>query len=164
MDNLRSIKNTEIIALYGEIIRELRERKIIRTRNVVGDLGERFAIDYYKQNHLDNLADAPISSKNVDARGDRGEYAIKSITTNVTGVFNGLPPKDDKTPPGKLFDFLIIVKFSKSYEVLALYELTWDNFIEHKKWHKRMQAWYILLSNEVKNDSMVKYLKVFETN
>ncbi|MBY3786836.1 hypothetical protein HPQ32_00015 [Photobacterium carnosum] len=98
-----------MIASYGELITELKRRDIIRTKNVVGDLGERFAIDFYTQNsRLESLSDYPPSTKSIDAVGEFGnKYAIKSITGNLTGVFYGLPKKDSEEIPDKLFDYLL---------------------------------------------------------
>lgn len=45
--NLKECKDTELINLYGKLISELKERKIIRTRNIVGELGEYFAKEHY---------------------------------------------------------------------------------------------------------------------
>ena len=111
MDNFQHISDTELITLYGKVVKELRNREIIRTKNIVGDLGERFAIDYYSRSkHLESLSDAPPSTKSIDAIGERGnKYAIKSITNNLTGVFYGLPHKDSSEEPKQLFDFLLIV-------------------------------------------------------
>jgi hypothetical protein len=80
MDNLQEIKEFELISLYGKIVKELKTRKIIRTKNIVGELGERFVIDYYTQSsELENLSYAPPSNKDVDAIGDNGDkYASKS--------------------------------------------------------------------------------------
>lgn len=162
MNNLKGITNNELIALYGKAVKELRDRKIIRTKNVVGDLGERFAIDYYiRCENLESLTDAPPSTKSIDAIGEAGNrYAIKSVTGNLTGVFYGLPHKDSEVEPEQLFDFLLIVKFSDSYEVLAIYELTWRQFLKHKKWHSRMEAWNVSVNQKVKNDANIVYENV----
>jgi hypothetical protein len=153
MDNLEKIEKLELISFYGKIVKELQVRKIIRTKNIVGDLGERFAIDYYTQSsQLENLSDAPPSNKDIDAIGEKGnKYAIKSITRNVTGVFHGLPKKNSNAEPKQLFDFLLIVKFSDSYEVETIYELTWQQFLKHKKWHSRMKAWNVSVNKNMKN-------------
>lgn len=162
MSTFDNISDSELISLYGELISELKKRSIIRTKNVVGDLGERFAIDFYSNSeNLENLYDAPPSTKSIDAIGERGnQYAIKSITGNLTGVFYGLPHKDSGEIPEKLFDYLLIVAFSDSYEVTAIYELTWLQFIEHKKWHSRMEAWNVSVNKKVKEQANTVYEKI----
>lgn len=149
------LKDSELIASYGELISELKKRKIIRTKNVVGDLGERFAIDYFTQDsNLESLVDAPPSTKSIDAIGEHGnKYAIKSITRNLTGVFYGLPHRDSSDKPEKLFDYLLIVCFSDGYQVKAIYQLTWEQFLVHKKWHSRMEAWNVSVNKKVKSEA-----------
>lgn len=153
------LSDTELIAQYGNLVKELQTRKIIRTKNVVGDLGERFAIDYYSASEdLESISDAPPSTKSIDAIGEHGNtYAIKSITGNLTGVFYGLPHRDSDDTPEKLFDFLLIVKFTNSYEVKAIYQLTWQQFLKHKKWHSTMEAWNISLNKNVILDTDIVY-------
>lgn len=47
----------EVIKLYSTSIKELKRRKIIRTNNVTGDMGEYLAIAYYNNTPgLPNLA------------------------------------------------------------------------------------------------------------
>ena len=159
MKNLKNISDSELISLYGKIPKELKSRGIIRTKNVVGDLGERFAIDYYTRSpHLKNLNAEPPSTKSVDAIGEDGNrYAIKSTTGNSTGVIYGLPPKGSKEQPKKLFDYLLIVLFSDSYEVIAIYELTWEQFLKHKKWHITQGAWQVSVNKKVKTESKTVY-------
>jgi len=126
MNNFGDMNDSDLISMYGKLITELKARNIIRTKNVVGDLGERFAIDYYSNsNNLESLSDAPPSTKSIDAIGEHGNrYAIKSITGNLTGVFYGLPHKDSDEVAEKLFDYLLIVIFSDNYEAEAICELT----------------------------------------
>ena len=45
--NLTVLKTSEIVSLYGEVIKELKGRGVIRTNNVIGDLGEYLAVEYY---------------------------------------------------------------------------------------------------------------------
>lgn len=159
MDNFQTFNDSELITLYGKIVKELQNRKIIRTKNVIGDLGERFAIDYYTSSkNLESLSDAPSGTKSIDAIGEHGNrYAIKSITGNLTGVFYGLPYKDSSEEPEQLFDFLLIVKFNDSYEVSAIYEVSWNQFLKHKKWHSTMEAWNVSVNNKVKSEARVTY-------
>ena len=53
MINLREKETKEIIQLYSMAITELKRRKVIRTNNVVGELGEYLAIEVIV--HLDCL-------------------------------------------------------------------------------------------------------------
>lgn len=151
--DLNQLDDSSLFRLYGNLISELKKRHIIRTKNIVGDLGERAAIDYYtKTAHLENLQDAPANTKNIDAIGDNGNrYAIKSLTGNRTSVFYGLPSPGSTVETKKIFDYLLIVKCSDSYEIKAIYELDWQTFLQHKQWAKWTSSWFITLSEKVKN-------------
>ena len=159
MSTFQDISDLDLISMYGDIVKALRNRNIIRTKNVVGDLGERFAIDYYaNSSSLEKLTAVQSSTKSIDAMGENGNrYAIKSITGNLTGVFYGLPHKDSTQEPEQLFDFLLIVLFSDSYQVKAIYELTWQQFLKHKKWHSRMEAWNVSVNKTVKSEARKVY-------
>ena len=103
--DLKSLTDEEVIHLYGEVDKDLKRRTIIRTKNVVGDLGEYLAINYYNSRpDLPNLQTAVISAENIDATGENGEgYSIKSCTRSVTGVFHGLEAKGSTNPNKKVF-------------------------------------------------------------
>lgn len=45
--NLKECTDVQIVELYSMIVQELKERGIIRTKNVLGDLGEYLSISYY---------------------------------------------------------------------------------------------------------------------
>ena len=112
--NLSELSNTEIIALYSDIISELKSRGIIRTKNLLGDLGEYLAIEYYKDNpNLPVLQAAPAGTRNIDAISRQGNrYSIKSTSGKVTSVFYGLndPEEDDVELPK--FEYVIVVIFN----------------------------------------------------
>jgi len=156
------LNDLEIIKLYGNVVKELRSREIIRTKNVVGDLGERLAIDYYTNTvGLANLKDAPTGTQNIDAISRDGErYSIKALTANTTGVFYGLPHKGSDEPIQQKFEYLIIVKFNDSYELEKILELTWEQFLKYKKWHSRMTAWNVTLSKKLIDESKI----IFDSN
>lgn len=150
--NFEELSNIDIIKLYSQSIQELRSRNIIRTKNITGELGEYIAIEYYKNNpQLPNLNFTPPSTENIDAISTRGErYSIKTITNiGSTGVFYGLPPLDSEELPTQKFEYVIIVKLNDNFELENIIELTWNQFLENKKWHSRMQAWNLSYSKEL---------------
>lgn len=156
-----SFNNQELITLYGQVILELKLRGAIRSRNVIGDLGESLAIEYYNSTPgLPNLQAAPPSTQNVDALSKKGErYSIKATTGKTTGVFYGLPPKDLAEISPQKFEYVIIVKFGIDYKIKGIYELTWEQFLRYKHWHSRINAWNLSLTNEVIEASK----KIFES-
>ena len=87
--NLDELNTTELIQTYSRIIKQLKKRGIIRTKNLLGDLGEYLAIEHFNNTSgMSNLQAAPAGTQNIDAISRNGDrYSIKSTTGNLTGVF-----------------------------------------------------------------------------
>ena len=156
---LEKYNDTELIELYSDIIKTLKSRKIIRTKNVLGELGEHLAIEYYcKTPTLPNLQAAPIGTQNVDALSRNGDrYSIKSTSTKTTSAFFGLEPQESKNKDKQKFEYLILCAFDGDYSLKAIYQIDWDTFIAHKRWQSRMNAWTLRLSKSLINDAKVIY-------
>lgn len=156
-----SLSVSESIEIYGKILKKLKNDGVIRTKNLVGELGEYMAIDYYcKTKGLPKLQAAPPSTKNIDAisvEGDR--YSIKATTSKTTGVFYGLNPKGMEGEEKQKFEYVIIVRFDENMIMTQILELDWSSFLRHKKWHSRMAAWNLTITNELIKDSRIIYNK-----
>ena len=159
--DLTALNTAEIVALYCETIKELKVRGVIRTNNVIGDLGEYLAVEYYNNTAgLPALSAAPIGTENIDAISRKGErYSIKSTSGNVTGVFYGLEPKGSTIQDKQKFEFVILCKFNSDYELEEILEMDWKTFLRHKRWHSRMNAWNLPLTREVCSDCKVIFQK-----
>lgn len=146
---LSDLSDSEIIELYPSILKELKARGIIRTNNLIGELGEYLAANAYQKNpKLPNLQLNLKSTKNIDATSHKGErYAIKATSGNGTGVFASLPIDDD----GKVyFEYLVLVRFNKDYTLDSIYELTWDQFIQYRKMKPPENKWNLPITEAVK--------------
>jgi len=160
--NFDKMTDSEVIQCYSESIKELKKRSIVRTKNITGELGEYIAVDFYRQtSSLPNLQFAPPSTENIDAISTKGErYSIKTITNNgATGVFYGLPPLGSDEKSIQKFEYVIIVKLTDDFELERILELTWDEFLLHKKWHSRMTAWNLSYSNKLISSVRTIYSK-----
>ncbi len=147
--NLSELSDSELIELYPALLKELKSRSIIRTNNLIGELGEYLAANAYQKNpKLPNLQLNIKSTKNIDATSNKGErYAIKATSGNGTGVFASLPTEND----GKVyFEYLILVMFNKDYTLQAIYELTWDQFVLHRKMKPPENKWNLPITQAVK--------------
>lgn len=154
---VQNLETLEIIKLYSEILIELKERKIIRSKNLVGELGEYLVIEVFNSNKdLPNLKLAPTSNKSYDAIDEEGKtYAIKTITRNVTGVFYGLNSSTSKVENKQIFDYAIVIKLNENYGIEKVIQLDWTQFIDNKKWHSRMKAWNLNLSKKLESKSKI---------
>jgi len=154
--NFEEVSDEELISFYSEWIEELLKRRIIRTKNIVGEIGEYLAIRYYNKTHnLPKLQATQTSTKSIDATSNKGErYSIKTVTGKTTSVFYGITDNSEK-----LFEYVIIVIMDKDYTVNKIIEITWDTFWKHKHWHSRMTAWNLNITKKLLNDSKIIYSK-----
>ncbi len=159
---LDKIKDEGLIKLYSDLIKELKQRKIIRTKNIVGDLGEYLAIYHYNNTAgLPNLQAAPAGTQNVDAISRKGErYSIKSTSGNLTSVFYGLNDIDSHAPEKQKFEYVIIVIFKNDFELNKIIEINWEQFLKFKRWHKTMRGWNITISKNLMQESKI----IFSSN
>jgi hypothetical protein len=148
--DISSLSNQEVIDLYPAILSELKKRGIIRTNNLIGELGEYFVADIYKKtSSLPQLQLNLKSTRNIDATSSKGErYAIKSTSGSGTGVFASLPTQNDGIV---YFEYLILVIFNKDYSLKEIYELTWTQFLKYRKIKPPENKWNLPITNEVKN-------------
>lgn len=158
----------KIINLFSKAVKDLKENNIIRSNNIVGDLGETYAVEIYSQTrNLPKLQLTPPSTKHIDAISVEGErYTVKTISGNnkVTGVFYGLADPDgnfqlsDKiNARDVLFEYLIIVFLSDNYKLNKIIELNWSQFLKFKKWHSRMKAWNVSINKKLIDESKIIY-------
>jgi len=161
MESLQSLSNIELIDSYSSIVRLLKERKIIRTKNITGEFGEYYAIEYYSNTSgLPNLQAAPPSTQNIDAISKTGKrYSIKTVsgTNKTTGVFYGLNRPSTESVDDIRFEYLLIVILSDSFELDKILELTWDQFLQYKRWHTRMEAWSFPINKTIVEQANVVF-------
>jgi hypothetical protein len=153
------LDNEALWLLYADAEQELKERNLVRTRNIVGERGEFLAIDMYKSTSgLVNLQAAPEGTQNIDAISRNGErYSIKTVTfpSTTTGVFHGMGNINNDDVHEKRFEYLIIVQLYKNYRPKLILELTWNQFLKLKKWHKTMNAWNINITKKLISEARV---------
>lgn len=154
---LNNLSNNEIWLIYANSILELKERNLIRTRNIVGERGEFLAIEKYKNTAgLPNLQAAPEGTQNVDALSRKGErYSIKTVTypNKTTSVFYGIPNGEEDINPK--FEFVIIVLINKQFDLLEMYEINWQQFLKYKKWHRTMSGWNLTITKKLKDEAKI---------
>lgn len=159
--NLNELNTTELIKAYSGIIKQLKKRGVIRTKNLLGDLGEYLAIEHFKKTaRMSNLQAAPAGTQNIDAISRNGDrYSIKATTGNLTGVFYGLEPLNSELPDKQKFEFVLIVKFDNDYQLEKIIQLDWDLFLKYKRWHKTMNAWNLSITKALTEEAEILYEK-----
>ena len=149
--NLDTLTNEELLAVYGDLIKLFKERKIIRTKNIVGDIGEFIVLGHYNSTPgLPSLSPAPANTENYDATDKDGKrYSIKSTTVNRSGCFHFEDNLELKSDEPSYFDFALVAVLSNEYRLKLLKCFTWEQFIENKRWSKRQKAWFLPLTKKV---------------
>ncbi|BDS11499.1 DUF6998 domain-containing protein [Aureispira anguillae] len=162
--NLNELNTTELIQAYSGIIKQLKKRKVIRTKNLLGDLGEYLAIEHFnKTAGMSNLQAAPAGTQKIDAISRNGDrYSIKSTTGNLTGVFYGLEPPNSENIDRQKFEYVLIVKFDNDYQLEKIIQLDWNLFHKYKRWHKTMNAWNISITKSLTDEAKVLYERIPE--
>jgi len=157
--DVKGLQTTDLVKFYSTIIKELKERGVIRSKNLVGDLGEYLVIEFFNSAPgLPNLQVAPTGTRNIDAISRNGErYSIKSTTGNGTGVFYGLEPPGSERPDSQKFEYVIIAKFESDFVLEKIIQLDWNQFIQHKRWHKTMSAWFLSITKDLMDQSEILY-------
>lgn len=124
--------------------REMRARGI---KFSVGEIGEALAIRHFNSTPgLSNLIAAPTGAKNVDALSRNGDrYSIKAIQR---GHKTGTVYPDEQEPRKQLFEYLLIARLSSDFTLKALYQFSWRQFLKIRSWDKRMNAWYVPVSQD----------------
>ncbi len=73
-----------LIEAYSEVLSELRKRRIIRSKNVIGDLGEHFAIECYRKNKsFPNLSLQDKGMQHIDAVSIKGASEMRLFRVAV---------------------------------------------------------------------------------
>lgn len=140
--DLASLSDERLLVLRASLSRELKKRKIAMT---VGEVGERLALEHFRTTPgLPKLQLAPRGTKNVDALSRSGDrYSIKSICdAKKTGTI--YPDSDD--PNRQLFEYLLIVRLTEDWLLRSIHQLAWADFLKVRAWDKRMNAWYVGLT------------------
>src|SRR3990167_1885617 len=121
------LPDEEIWTLYAYLGLKLKERKLVITRNIVGERGEFLAIKIYNETPgLAKLQAAPEETQNVDALSRKGErYSIKTISDpgSLTGVFYGCGEQGgvipEKTPVRLPGSDIVLILYSSPFLLRA---------------------------------------------
>lgn len=151
------LNDDELWSQYSYVLKELKRRNLVRSKNIVGDKGEFLAEKIY--NSIPNEPKPQLvfkGTQNVDAISRNGKtYNIKTITmpNRTTSVFYGLEPRGSDKPDAKTFDYVILVILDRDLNPKEVLEINWDTFIKLKSWHSRMNAWNLSINEELRKSA-----------
>lgn len=141
---ISSLTDDELTILKGNVDAELARRGISFN---VGVLGEKLSIEHFNSTSgLPNLLQAPTGAKNVDALSRDGyRYSIKTF---MKAKKTGTVYPDGKDRDKQLFEYLVVVRLGSNYQLDSIYRYSWSDFVKVRAWDKRMNAWYVPLSQK----------------
>lgn len=144
------ITDEEIIRGFATLLGAMRARKIIRTRNVVGDLGERYAVNAYSSHKAKHpILLTQTNTADIDAIDSAGRsYSIKAVSPSSTRT-SAFHLSKDGIESEKAFDYLVVVRVDDFMSPSDIIEFTWTQFWARKKWNGRQKAWFLPLTKAV---------------
>jgi hypothetical protein len=168
LKNLSVEELLKLISPSSDVIQELRARDVLRTKNIVGEAGEYYAIKFYNKvdikiyevnKQLPNLTLAGKTTKNVDALSRDGKiYSIKCVSSS-NGTTGSFWNPDGIRNNEKTFDYLVIVILDEEYGVDKILELSWEDFMKYKRFNKRMNNFNISITKKLTEKFKVIYKK-----
>ena len=139
--------NEYLLKLLNAVSNELKVRKMIRGKNIVGDLAEYYVMSYFnKSPKLPKLEMETQSNKGYDLYdiNNHKRYQVKGITQIQTSDFH----VGNKNDIG--FDYIVIVKMDDKFYVNEIYMLDAIYLDEVKKNRKNSDKSYIVLNSKFK--------------
>jgi hypothetical protein len=122
-------KQTEI-SKFGELYESLRENEIIRSRRIVGDLGE-----FYACQHLNLTLNENKNEKGVDAIDKKGvRYEVKTRRVYESGRRKGKTRRLNNLV-GKESKYLIVVVLDRSFKCAGMWKMPMKNVYNPKSAH-----------------------------
>jgi len=155
----RDITDEEVISAFATLILAMRKRGIIRTKNVVGDLGERYAVRAYGAHPTRKpLTLSCTNATDVDAYDASGlRFAIKAASPSSTRT-SAFHLEREREETERAFDYLIVVRVDDLLQPAQIFEFTWEQFWAAKAWNKRQHAWFLPLSRRVLRNAQLIFL------
>ena len=153
MIDVRNLREKELLQLYGRLMEELRQRKLIRSsNNPVSDYAEKIVCEKLK------LALQAKSSKGYDALDERNgtKYQIKArrLTRHNKSRQLGVIRNLDQ----RLFDYLIAVIFDESFKPIEVWRIPRETIPKYARYSSHQNGHILVLTGEVLKDKTVTQL------
>lgn len=149
---MSELSDSKLIASYGEIIAELRRREIVRTKNIVGDLGERYCVQHC------NIELSETNKQDIDAVAANGDrYSVKSVSEGSAKRTSAFHLEKEHCKSDVRFEFLLVVILSETMQLQNIYSYTWDQFWDLKSWSNTQKAYFLSLSKSNLGKGKVVY-------
>lgn len=143
--DLAHIDDDGLVRLFGRLMRELRERGVVRTaNNPIADIAERLVADYY-DGHV-----APSNERDYDVltkAGDRLQVKALRRTQKGRSTLSALR--------GHGFTALVAVVFGEDFTVQEAFFIPLEVVEEYQRWSTTWKAHRLSLTKRLCADSRV---------
>lgn len=150
MDSLERRTDGELIGLYGEVMVELRRRKIVRSaNNPIADIAEQLVATYY------GVDPEPPNSKTYDVvTADGATIQVKALRRTSKSRRNLSPLRSLD------FDYVAAVIFASDMQLEAVLLVPVDVVREYMRWSKTWGANCLSITDRLQNDGRVHRLSI----
>jgi hypothetical protein len=153
MIDLKNLEKRDLLQLYGRLMEELRQRKLIRSsNNPVSDYAEKIVCEKLK------LSIQGKSSKGYDAIDEKSgiKYQIKArrVTSHNKSRQLGVIRNLDQ----KLFDYLIAVIFDESFKPIEIWRIPRETIPKYARYSQHQNGHILVLAGKVLEDKTATQL------
>jgi len=147
---LKSKRVAELLKLYADVLRELRDRDVVRSsNNPVGDYAELLFCKAFGWERKKNQ-----SFKGIDAVHLEQTYQIKSRRLSVENqsTQSGIIRDSDKQP----FDFLAAAVFNEDFSLLRAVVVPFGVYIKRRQYNKANKGWFVIVGADILHEPGVQ--------
>ena len=150
---LRSLTDKELLRLYGDLIEELRLRKLVRSsNNPVSDYAEKIVCERM------NLSLQRGSNKGYDALDEKTGLKYQIKTRRLTRHNKSRQLSVIRNLDQKLFDFLIAVLFDESLEPQEIWRIPRETIPKYSRYSPHQNGHILILAGKILQDKTVTRL------
>ena len=146
------ITTEKLLQYYGQILDELRKRKVVRTfNNPVGDYTEWLVAN---QLELTLVANSTSGYDALDSLGLKYQIKGRRLTTrNKSRQLSAIRNLENHD-----FDYLIAILFNEQFEVEQVAKIPHEIIEKYAQYRKHVNAHILILRDNVLSDPMVENL------
>jgi hypothetical protein len=149
------LTSRQLLSAYSAILRELRERGVVRTyNNPIGDIAEEVVATYYGGER------GSFSQKAWDVRTEAGErLQVKAMRVTAAGRRSKLSPIRSTD-----YDAVVIVIFDEDFRVTEGLRVTREFVEANCSFNAHVNGWPISLSQKLRAHPEVEHLELSDAH
>src|SRR3989304_2431248 len=147
MIGLKNLEKRDLLQLYGRLMEELRQRKLIRSsNNPVSDYAEKIVCEKLK------LSIQRKSSKGYDAIDEKSGFKYQIKARRVTSHNKSRQLGVIRNLDQKLFDYLIAVIFDESFKPIEIWRIPRKAIPKYARYSQHQNGYILILTEKILED------------